>query len=128
MTRGKATVIKRLTAVMLCILSVFVFASPAFAKKEKPDFLLVAEGIINWKKKEVGAHDGNLLCDSYLELAGTTAGDWYTVGLARLGKADNYAGYLAILREKIEERYRQPGRLSAAKATEWHRVILAILA
>lgn len=120
--------IKRLTAVMLCILSVFVFASPAFAKKEKPDFLLVAEGIINWKKKEVGAHDGNLLCDSYLELAGTTAGDWYTVGLARLGKADNYAGYLAILREKIEERYRQPGKLSAAKATEWHRVILAILA
>lgn len=28
----------------------------------------------------------------------------------------------------MEERYRQPGALSAAKATEWHRIALAVLA
>lgn len=45
-----------------------------------------------------------------------------------LGVEDRYDAYLAVLRDQVEERYRQPGALSAAKATEWHRIALAVLA
>ncbi len=97
--------------------------------KSPPPLLSIAQGIIDWKKADVGSpKNGDLLCDAFLELAGTTAGDWYPIGLSRIGASDNYDGYLAVLRDKVEERYRQPGRLSVAKATEWHRIILSVLA
>lgn len=91
--------------------------------------LSVADGIIRWKKTENGSPaDGFLLNDAFLTSAGSTAGDWYPIGLDRLGISDNFDGYLAVLTDRIEERYREPGRLSAAKATEWHRIALAMLA
>ncbi len=97
--------------------------------KSPPPLLSIAQGIIDWKKADVGSpKKGDLLCDAFLELAGTTAGDWYPIGLSRIGASDNFDGYLAVLRDKVEERYGQPGRLSAAKATEWHRIILSVLA
>lgn len=89
----------------------------------------VADGIIEWKKLDNGSSaDGYLINETYLELAGSTPGDWYQIGLSRLGVEDNYAGYLAVIRDRVEERYRDPGKLSAAKATEWHRISLAVLA
>ena len=89
----------------------------------------IAREIIEWKKKILGfSEDGFLLDGAFPELAGTTAGDWYPIGLSRLGVDDNYNGYLAVLRDRVEERYRQSGRLSTAKATEWHRITLAVLA
>ncbi len=91
--------------------------------------LSVADGILRWKKAENGSPaDGFLLNDAFLASAGSTAGDWYPIGLDRLGISDNFDGYLAVLTDRIEERYREPGRLSAAKATEWHRIALAMLA
>ena len=88
----------------------------------------IAKGIIAWKKADNGSKDNNLINDKYLELAGTTPGDWYQIGLGRLGIKDNSEGYLAVIKDKVEERYRQPGKLSAAKATEWHRISLSVLA
>lgn len=89
----------------------------------------VADCIIEWKKLDNGSSaDGYLINETYLELAGSTPGDWYQIGLSRLGVEDNYAGYLAVIRDRVEERYRDPGKLSAAKATEWHRISLAVLA
>lgn len=89
----------------------------------------VADGIIEWKKLVNGSSaDGYLINETYLELAGSTPGDWYQIGLSRLGVEDNYAGYLAVIRDRVEERYRDPGKLSAAKATEWHRIALSVLA
>ncbi len=120
--------VRRLTAGLICLVLLFGLASPVSAAENEPDPLSIAQGIIDWKKSDVGSSDGNLLSVAYLELAGSTAGDWYPVGLSRLGKTDNYAGYLAVLRDRIQERYRQLGKLSAAKATEWHRMTLAILA
>ena len=94
-----------------------------------PNALLIANGIIDWKKSDVGAAaGGDLINSKFLEQAGTTPGDWYPIGLGRLGVRDNYAGYLAVIKDQIEQRYRQPGKLSAAKATEWHRIALAVLA
>lgn len=99
------------------------------AAEQTQEFLSVAEGIINWKKTDNGAaSDGYLINDAFLELAASTPGDWYPIGLGRLGIKDNDDGYLAVARDRVEERYRESGKLSAAKATEWHRIALAVLA
>lgn len=91
----------------------------------------VAEGIIEWKKSDVGAlPDGYLINDKFLEQAGTTPGDWFPIGLGRLGVADNQSGYLAVIDDNVQKRYddKSGNKLDAAKATEWHRISLAVLA
>ena len=113
---------KRIIGLLLLVvllLSSFGGITVFAEKNSAQDVLSIAKGIIAWKKADNGSTaDGYLINDTYLELAGTTPGDWYPIGLGRLGIADNYAGYLAVIKDQIEERYRQPGKLSAAKATE----------
>lgn len=88
----------------------------------------VADGIIKWKKADVGSQpDEFLINDEFLSLAGTTPGDWYPVGLGRLGVKDNSDGYMAVINDEIDKRYATAGKLDKAKATEWHRISLAIL-
>ena len=88
----------------------------------------IANGIIQWKKQDVGSGaDGYLINDEFLSLAGTTPGDWYPVGLSRLGVADNFDGYLAVINDVIDKRYKTAEKLDKAKATEWHRITLAML-
>ncbi len=125
--------LKRITAVILLIITVFTCSVCVCADTPHSggayDIMSVANGIIKWKKSDVGsASDGFLINDKFLELAGTTPGDWFPIGLGRLGIKDNNAGYLAVIKDRIEERYKQSGKLSAAKATEWHRIALAVLA
>ncbi len=106
--------------------------APTGQGKTAPDaatFRALAEGIIRWKKAQLGlAADENLLSGDFLASAGSTAGDWFPFALGRLCVSDDFAAYRAALREQVEARYRRPGKLSAAKATEWHRIALAVLA
>lgn len=103
-----------------------VFAESSDTERQ---VLSVAEDIINWKKTDNGSTpEGDLINNTFLELAGSTPGDWFPIGLGRLEISDNYDGYLAVIRDRVEERYQESGKLSAAKATEWHRISLAILA
>ena len=89
----------------------------------------LAFGIINWKKGDVGSGaDGDLLNSAFLSLAGTTPGDWYPIGLGRFGVRDNSEGYLAVISENVQRRYATADLLDRAKATEWHRISLAVLA
>lgn len=89
----------------------------------------IATDLINWKKSDNGAvQSGNLINNKYLELAGTTPGDWYQIGMSRLEIEDDYASYLAVIEDKIESRYATKNKLSKAKATEWHRISLSVLA
>lgn len=114
---------------LLCFFPRVPAAAESRPASQEPDPLTIAQGIIDWKKASVGsAPEEPLLGGAFLELAGSTAGDWYPIGLSLLGKEDCYAAYLAVIRDTVEARYRQPGRLSAAKATEWHRIILSVLA
>lgn len=116
-------------ALLLSLLPEAVFAAPAGQRREEADIESIAQGIINWKKQDNGAApEGNLLNDTYLELAGTTPGDWYPIGLGRLGVPDAYDAYLAVIKDIVQTRYKQPGKLSSVKSTEWHRISLAILA
>ena len=124
-------VLRRLGAAVVSICLLQGIPQPASAAEEKRsnDVLEIAQGIINWKKLDNGSTiDGNLINNTFLEQAGTTPGDWFPIGLGRLGVEDNYEGYLAVIKDVVQERYKEPGRLSAAKATEWHRISLAILA
>lgn len=87
------------------------------------------EDIIDWKKStnDVRAEDA-LFDQRFLAEAGETAGDWYVIGMGRLGYEDDYAAYLAVIKDIVQERYQEEHKLSKAKATEWHRISLAILA
>ena len=118
--------IKKAFAAAVAVILLFSSAI-SFSAEASPES--IADGLIAWKKSDLNAKsDENLINNEYLSLAGTTPGDWYVIGLSRLGKDDNYEGYLAVITEKIKERYTEPGRLSAAKSTEWHRISLAVLA
>ena len=111
------------------ILISIISSVPVYAESVSDKVLNIADGIIAWKKLDNGSNaEDFLISDTFLENAGSTAGDWYPIGLGRLGIADNYTGYLAVIKDRIEERYRQQGKLSAVKATEWHRISLAVLA
>ena len=62
----------------------------------------IASDIIAWKKSDVGAaENGYLINDNFLTHAGTTPGDWYPIGLGRLGVSDNQAGYLAVINDDV---------------------------
>lgn len=123
----------RVIALLMCLcvlLSVFP-SLPRVQAAKLPDKTLQSDiaGIINWKKRDVGSSpDGYLINNTFLELAGTTPGDWFPIGLGRYGYPDNDQAYLAVIADKVSKRYCQSEKLSASKATEWHRISLAILA
>lgn len=119
----------------ICFLAVFITIatscplSISATTPEVNDILSVAEGIINWKKTDNGSSpDGFLINNKYLELAGSTPGDWYQIGMSRLEMNDDYASYLAVIKQQVEKRYSEKGKLSASKSTEWHRISLAVIA
>ncbi len=119
----KKTVSLLLAFLILCTLSV-----PCAAAAAPEAVLRAAEEIVAYKKTAPDGTVGeNLFAGDFLNAAGSTAGDWYPFGMAALGMADDYAAYLAALRENVRVRYQAEGALSPNKATEWHRVILAAL-
>ena len=85
----------------LYFLFVGALALPAGAASASADVTEVANGIILWKKADVGSGaDGYLINDTFLRQAGTTPGDWFPIGLGRLGVADGQAGYLAVINDR----------------------------
>ena len=118
-------IIAAFTAV-ICLLS-YIPASAA-GYKSSAELYEIANGIINWKRLDNGVTEGSFFNDKFLSLAGTTPGDWYPIGMSRLGAEEDYDRYLAVLKAYVEKKYREKGKLHAAKATEWHRISLAVLA
>ncbi len=126
---GKRTIAALLCAVMIVVGMPLSAQAAGHKSYSTAELEQVIRGIIDWKKLDnASTLDGYLINDAYLELAGTTPGDWYQVGMGRFGYKDDYAGYLAVIKEKVQDRYKTSAKLSAAKATEWHRISLAILA
>lgn len=64
----------------------------------------------------------------FLDNAGTSASDWLVVALDRLGIDADYDSYLSALSVCVKEKYRTEGKLHPVKATEWHRITLAVAA
>ncbi len=124
--------IKRISMILviLILLTDYLFAPVSFANEKIIDELEeMATEVINWKKSEFEtSSDNDLLNDDFLESAGTSSGDWFPLGMGRLGYQDDYEFYLAVIDEKIAKRYKEEFKLDKTKATEWHRISLAILA
>lgn len=85
--------------------------------------------IIQWKKQQqqLDEHDV-LLQDPFLQQAASSAIDWYAFSLGRLGITDDFDAYIAVTENEVAKRYDTPQKLDAMKATEWHRISLALLA
>ena len=128
----KQKTIRTLCAIILCVTTLLgaqiVAPFSAYAAEQSTVYSIAAD-IINWKKSTVGSNaDGHLMNDGFLSLAGTTPGDWYPIGLGRLGITDSQTGYLAVINETVQKRYQTAEKLDRTKSTEWHRIALAVLA
>ncbi len=89
----------------------------------------VAGDIVDWEKSQFDFNSKeNLFSGKFLPLAGSTEGDWLCIALNRLEVKDDYKTYLNSLKDYVEEKYRTESGLSRYKATEWHRIILAVVA
>lgn len=73
--------------------------------------------------------NGNVLSGDILLSAGTTDCDWLAFSCGRYEKKDTYDEYLTVLENYVTESYEKNSYgLSRNKATEWHRIALAIIA
>ena len=87
------------------------------------------QGIMTQKRAALGLSEtDNLLSGDELTYAGSSATDWLPIGLSRCGVEDDYDAYLAALQTYVEQKYREEDKLDRVKATEWHRISLAVLA
>lgn len=92
-------------------------------------YLELADAILAWEQTRLNVpRQQPLLEETILAAAGTTAGDWLPFALSRLGKPDAYDAYLTALQRHVETRYQSSNGLSTTRATEWHRIALAVLA
>lgn len=88
-----------------------------------------AAGILAWKKAGAGLGAWeDLLSGPFTNGPGATDLDWYVIGMSRSGAEDDYGAYLEHLRGYVREQYKTENRLDRSRATEWHRIILAVLA
>lgn len=93
------------------------------------DITEAIDGILAWKRAQQGVAEGQpLLSGELLTYAGSSATDWLPIGLSRCGVEDDYDAYLAALQTYVEQKYREEDKLDRVKATEWHRISLAVLA
>lgn len=60
--------------------------------------------------------------------AGTSVCDWTATAYSLLDVKDDYDKYLSALEEYVSQKYQEEGKLDRAKATEWHRIALTVLA
>ena len=92
------------------------------------EILDIAKEAIVWKKSSIGIEQTEDLFSSELvREAGTSIIDWYAMAIGRLGYDDNYLAYLTMVEENVSERYKTEDKLDKIKATEWHRIGMAIL-
>lgn len=122
---------------LLLICCILIVATPAklnLAKQVHKGYSIaeinqIIEDLIHWKKESIGLKENeNLFTNNFLQYVGTTNGDWYAIALGRLGYLDDYEAYLSLLQKNVQNRYLKEEKLDKTKATEWHRIILAMLA
>lgn len=122
---------KKLVLIIVTILLVQIVIPlyATHANEENNEYLSTIEEIITWKKSSIEISENEpILTQPFLKNAGDTTGDWFPVGLGRIGYPDDYDAYLAVIENEVSERYKEKDLLSESKATEWHRISLAILA
>lgn len=83
-----------------------------------------AMGIVDWAAPDTS---GQLFQDDFCAGAGSSGNDWFAIGFCQLQTGADASGYLQGLKDYVEQMY-AAGNLENQKATEWHRISLAVLA
>ena len=111
---------KRSFLSFLLLLSILLSALPVMAMEAS-----LPEDVIEWKQQSLSA-EGAPLLRTLSDKAGTAGADWYAIALARLGFADDYTAYRAMLEAKIEETLAEGAE--KALASDLQRMALTLLA
>lgn len=120
--------IARCICSILIVVGIITLYMPQDVRANEESKKVIAD-IINWKKTMQDQSSSQpLLNYEFVGNAGTTAVDWYVLGLGRAGQPDNYSSYIAVINDVVTEKYKNEEKLSENKATEWHRIALAYLA
>lgn len=116
--------VRRLCTCVLCLL----ICLPALHASAYggSDVTAAANGVLQWRKAQNGSASGRLFTESFAKTAGYGC-DWYMIAAGRYGITDDRAAYLKHIAAYITEKYRTADKLDRSKATEWHRIALAVL-
>ncbi len=110
----------RAVAVLLCTALLLTTAAAVPAQQRVQE---AAAGL-----SALGGKAGTMLRDAEGFPAGTSSCDWAVIALALAGAEEYFDAYQDALRQHVEQAYADTGCLDARKATEYHRVILTVLA
>lgn len=118
------TRMKKIVCVLLTVVSVFTFCiTSSFAQNDTSSEI---QTIVN---SLFETDDNKVLFDEeFLKFAGTTAVDWYVIALNSADIDAEYSKYLDALKVYVKGKYDTTNKLHPAKATEWHRIALAVKA
>ena len=118
--------IRRRMALFVCIIALILTFLPGKTLASGTDLDQMIEettsGLSSMRSKP-----GRLLKDPEALHVGTTD-DWIPLVLAFGGSREYYDEYLGMLRTHVESRYAEYGCLEDIKATEYHRIALAVMA
>lgn len=105
----------RLLALLLAALMT-VMAVPVYGQ-ETLDALAAGKG-----------YTADTLLGSGMLAAGDSVSDWVAIAAGRAGESGGAANYLKALESYVTKAYKEENGLHRIKATEWHRISLAVLA
>lgn len=119
--------------VITAVLSPFFDSTYAYgtgsSSYTRDELFSYAKGIAAWRNQAAGLQsDADVIKEVLTSSAGTTSSDWFVIAMSKLGLPGDYSAYLSKLTEQVKQRYLGADKLSGSKATEWHRISLAILA
>lgn len=111
-------------ALLLCITMLSGLCVPVSAEETELDQMIseTANAL-----SSMNGQPGTILTDSEMVTAGSSLSDWIAITLARCNVPESYSQYLAALKTYVEARYAEDGGLHDVKATEYHRISLAVL-
>lgn len=116
----------RLTAWLLC-LCLTVSMTVATAQAQETDYAQLSRQLTDAQRTALTGGAPLLSAQDTLPAGQSSVADWYAVAMARAALADDYDTYLTALKRYVENAYAGEG-LSDRKATEYHRIALAVTA
>ena len=118
--------IRRLAAWACCLCMAAGAVTAAWA--QETDYAHMERELVEAQRQQLTDGEPLLTRQDVLPAGQSSVADWYAIAMARCGIGEDYETYLAALKTYVESAYAESGGLSANKATEWHRVALAVTA
>ena len=118
--------IRRLAAWACCLCMAAGAVTAAWA--QETDYAQMERELVEAQRQQLTDGEPLLTRQDVLPAGQSSVADWYAIAMARCGIGEDYETYLAALKAYVESAYAENGGLSANKATEWHRVALAVTA